>query len=166
MNRAIIIAPVLLAIFLSGFCSGFPGQNGQTAQHEKVTRTKRNLWQFGLMIHCETNRWASDYLGYGCWCGPGGKGTPIDETDKCCKEHDKCYYDVHRSGKCSYMGAAYTTIYTRKGCSDCDKQQNNACEQAVCECDSVAVKCFAKAKFNDANKRYSQSKCVDQAIAD
>jgi hypothetical protein len=48
----------------------------------EVTRSKRNIYQFGLMIYCETKRWASVYLGYGCWCGLGGKGTPIDQTDK------------------------------------------------------------------------------------
>ncbi|WNC17762.1 phospholipase A2 family protein [Brevibacillus brevis] len=30
---------------------------------------------------------------YGNWCGPGcsGPGAPIDDIDRCCKRHDRCY---------------------------------------------------------------------------
>ncbi|KXJ26406.1 Basic phospholipase A2 S11-61 [Exaiptasia diaphana] len=118
---------------------------------------KRNIYQFGKMIQCETKRWPTDYLGYGCWCGLGGKGTPVDETDQCCKEHDLCYKKAHRTD--CFIGQAYTVVYNRKGCSGCDEKKNKKYEQTVCECDSVAVKCFKKAKFNDKYKRYSQTKC-------
>jgi len=41
------------------------------------------LWQFGNMIICVqpgVNPLA--YNEYGCWCGLGGKGTPMDDVDK------------------------------------------------------------------------------------
>ncbi|MED1643609.1 phospholipase A2 family protein [Brevibacillus agri] len=30
---------------------------------------------------------------YGNWCGPGCSepGAPIDDIDRCCKKHDRCY---------------------------------------------------------------------------
>jgi RHS repeat-associated protein len=28
---------------------------------------------------------------YGNWCGPGGRGSPIDCIDRACKNHDECY---------------------------------------------------------------------------
>ena len=45
-------------------------------------RTPRNLVQFHRMIACETNRTSSSYYDYGCYCGYGGGGEPVDETDK------------------------------------------------------------------------------------
>jgi len=44
--------------------------------------TGRNLYQFAMMIDCATNRSAWDYYDYGCWCGYGESGTPVDETDR------------------------------------------------------------------------------------
>ena len=37
---------------------------------------------FRSMIECATGRSAFDFLGYGCWCGLGGKGTPVDALDR------------------------------------------------------------------------------------
>lgn len=42
----------------------------------------RNLYQFGNMVNCMTNRSGFSYSDYGCWCGMGGKGDPVDEVDK------------------------------------------------------------------------------------
>ena len=45
-----------------------------------------NVVQFGNMISCTTglNQFQAlmDYDGYGCYCGLGGGGTPLDNTDK------------------------------------------------------------------------------------
>ena len=41
-----------------------------------------NLLQFGNMIQCSTNRSMWDYYDYGCWCGFGGSGRPVDGTDR------------------------------------------------------------------------------------
>ena len=43
---------------------------------------KRGVIEFGLMIYCATGRSAFDFNDYGCWCGIGGKGTPVDELDR------------------------------------------------------------------------------------
>ena len=45
-----------------------------------------NVAQFGNMITCTTGlghvRAMTDYNGYGCYCGLGGSGTAVDETDE------------------------------------------------------------------------------------
>ena len=42
------------------------------------------LWQFRNMIVCaQPESWpVLDYADYGCWCGKGGSGTPVDELDR------------------------------------------------------------------------------------
>uniref|UniRef100_R4G2M6 PLA2-Sut-19 n=1 Tax=Suta fasciata TaxID=529716 RepID=R4G2M6_9SAUR len=110
-----------------------------------------NLYQFKGMIECGNrgNRDAWDYNNYGCYCGQGGSGTPVDDLDRCCKVHDDCYGEAENSLNCS----PYWTLYTW----DCTEnvptcKSKSGCPRSVCECDAVAAKCFAKADYNDANK--------------
>ncbi|KAJ8039031.1 Phospholipase A2, major isoenzyme [Holothuria leucospilota] len=130
-----------------------------------ASRWKRDLLQFNEMVTCLTGRNAAWYYnGYGCWCGKGGNGNPVDETDQCCKDHDDCYKDLKSLGTCSTSWDLYTESYkyhycTKNGdkkteCSRCTKRTvtcdstNNACEMGLCECDKAAVECFQRAQYN------------------
>lgn len=44
----------------------------------------RAVWQFRGMILCTVpDSWPLlDYADYGCYCGLGGSGTPVDELDR------------------------------------------------------------------------------------
>ena len=44
--------------------------------------SRRSLKNFGVMIYEVTGRNPLDFNGYGCWCGYGGKGDPVDALDR------------------------------------------------------------------------------------
>ncbi|XP_067055595.1 basic phospholipase A2 PA-12A-like [Acropora muricata] len=141
---------VLLALLAECcFASRLKAENKSTF----LKRTKRNLLQFGRMIVCMTGRGALRYNGYGCWCGLGGSGTPVDATDRCCQSHDKCYDDAKRQG-CNPKW----TLYSRKGCTGCSS--TSKCGGIVCRCDAVAARCLARASFDPSKKGYRHNhKC-------
>lgn len=48
-----------------------------------TTSTLSSFWQFQRMVKHVTGRSAFfSYYGYGCYCGLGGKGLPVDATDR------------------------------------------------------------------------------------
>jgi secretory phospholipase A2 len=104
-----------------------------------------NVIQFGLMISQTLNVSPLDSLklfnGYGCFCGLGGSGKPIDFIDTCCQEHDECYAKLETIN-CSSLLVNYKFTQTNKiVCSDTNL---TSCEYKTCECDKKAVECFAK----------------------
>ncbi|XP_022091806.1 phospholipase A2 AP-PLA2-I-like [Acanthaster planci] len=120
-----------------------------------------NILQFNSMNACSVgisySQAISDYLGYGCYCGFGGSGTPVDETDKCCETHDNCYKAATSNG-CSMIDR-YTIEYdyqtitgsdgkcqiTCKAQADYDANDQDAqCKAFMCNCDREGAECFAK----------------------
>ncbi|KAF5897681.1 5'-AMP-activated protein kinase subunit beta-1-like, partial [Clarias magur] len=78
------------------------------------------LWQFRGMIICvQPDSWPTlEYADYGCYCGYGGSGTPVDELDRCCQVHDRCYSDALQHEACwPIIDNPYTEIYAYS----CDK---------------------------------------------
>ncbi|KAM8759458.1 phospholipase A2-like [Acanthopagrus schlegelii] len=126
----------------------------------------RALWQFGSMIQCAqpgVNPFV--YNDYGCWCGFGGRGTPLDDVDVCCKVHDNCYKASRLTPGCTAIAdLPYVLVYDHT----CSNQQvtcsatNNQCQAAVCECDRVAAHCFAQNQYNPDNKNVDKKvQCVN-----
>ncbi|XP_053500691.1 phospholipase A2 [Ictalurus furcatus] len=124
------------------------------------------LWQFRAMIVCvKPDSWpALDYADYGCYCGYGGSGTPVDDLDRCCQVHDKCYGDAMQHDACwPILDNPYTEIYAY----NCDKatktitckSNNSECEMFICECDRKAAECFAVSGYNEENKHLPSDRC-------
>ncbi|XP_055511214.1 phospholipase A2-like [Leucoraja erinacea] len=116
----------------------------------------RNLLQFRKLIKCaipESNP-TRMFNNYGCYCGPGGQGEPVDDLDRCCQTHDKCY-SAAKSKRCILHKHPKLVPY-KFTCSDktvtCGSK-NKKCAQIACECDSNAAACFAKA-FPTYKKEY------------
>nr|BAQ59587.1 contractin A [Toxopneustes pileolus] len=160
---------LLVAIFLS-FASGNAGDPGSERLDEE------SVINFGWMSSCVTNSTSTRYNGYGCYCGFGGSGTPVDDLDKCCQVHDKCYGDIMAAegGPCpddtniyrlSYYyecKAPWSWIYRASELTvSCNKNANSNCQQALCDCDLVASRCFASNKYNPEYASYNKENCVD-----
>ncbi|XP_046852701.1 basic phospholipase A2 taipoxin alpha chain-like [Xenia sp. Carnegie-2017] len=122
--------------------------------NQRTHREKRMLgiFKFGLMVRCATKRHPFSYTFYGCWCGIGGGGKIVDETDRCCYHHDQCYEDAIRRGDCQYY-EWFITNYSRIGCTGCSLE-NSRCGKAVCRCDQKAAECFRRAAFHRKNMYY------------
>lgn len=137
--------------------------------------SKRSLVDFSKMVLCGTDRNTvrdgADYLNYGCWCGFGGSGQPVDDLDWCCYEHDMCYNDLARSELCGwpYNTMIYSRSYDTEECTKCAPASSYSwwegygkCRERLCKCDADAVKCFARSPFNQQYKRYDKKNLCTQ----
>ncbi|XP_058851633.1 phospholipase A2-like [Acipenser ruthenus] len=124
------------------------------------------VWQFRNMIICVMpSSWPLlDYNNYGCYCGFGGSGTPVDELDRCCQVHDSCYNEALQHKDCwPIFDNPYTEIYSytcREATVTCSPK-NNPCEAFICECDRQAAMCFSTAEYNEENHGIPSRLCKD-----
>ncbi|KAK7070665.1 Phospholipase A2, major isoenzyme [Halocaridina rubra] len=142
------VLTVFLGLFVLSECG--------SSRH--LLRQKRYIGQFGDMIRLAVQREALHYNNYGNHCGfQGGELPIVDEVDRCCFNHDRCY-DAADAGPCSssWFGASYVRYDWRW-----DGQQlhcgasDDPCRRTACECDVTAVECFARHPWNAANKKQS-----------
>nr|XP_047136628.1 basic phospholipase A2 BFPA-like [Hydra vulgaris] len=82
------------------------------------------------------------YDDYGCWCGPGGSGTPVDESDKCCRSHDFCYDAILAKGSCNPYLVQYKYLN-----GTCVKSVDK-CKHRTCNCDRKLALCLSKAEHH------------------
>jgi secretory phospholipase A2 len=136
----------------------------QTADTEQAS-----VIDFGnLIVACSAgtppvNMKRSDYWDYGCFCGKGGGGTPVDATDECCQAHDACWGQVQAAtgASCFYENYHNNTNDPATGqpTADCSKwtyaescskakhpTNNKPEEESCCKCDLEAAKCFQRAR--------------------
>ncbi|NXP35067.1 PA21B Phospholipase, partial [Leiothrix lutea] len=123
----------------------------------------RAVWLFRKMIKCTLpqSHPLLDFNGYGCYCGLGGSGTPVDELDRCCQVHDNCYSQAMELDSCRFLlDNPYTDSY-RFSCSDGEitcSSKNDECATFICNCDRTAANCFAKAPYNPEYKYLDKDK--------
>ncbi|XP_006031547.1 phospholipase A2, membrane associated-like [Alligator sinensis] len=112
--------------------------------------------QFEEMIKATTGKNALlSYNGYGCFCGLGGKGTPVDATDRCCYAHDCCYRRAKQRG----CKNPVTTSYNHRIITCLDA--SNSCKREFCDCDRAAALCFKRtlSTYKGSYLFYPSKKC-------
>lgn len=170
MRSPLSLSLAILIVFLAMCIFSLPAPL-ETNQGKMTVKRRhaRSLFQFGGMVACSTNRSMFDYIDYGCWCGSGGSGKPVDQTDRCCLEHDLCYSKIRNDGSvCEGWSLFYIffSSYSYTGCRRCEPEYKypvdekyKDCKKAICECDSQAAKCFGEAHYNKSHIVYDTSKC-------
>ncbi|CAK5022668.1 unnamed protein product [Meloidogyne enterolobii] len=104
------------------------------------------LWNLNKMAECKLGYSALAYNDYGCWCGVGGVGEPMDKIDSCCMAHDKCYDLAVDKGICFDVEFEYIDDYgweCKNKVINCPKTLNG-CKEALCHCDKQVVDCWSK----------------------
>ncbi|XP_021404715.1 phospholipase A2 [Lonchura striata] len=105
----------------------------------------RGIIELAGAIRCGTGRSPLAYIGYGCYCGLGGRGWPKDKTDWCCHRHDCCYDTAEKEG-CNPKVQRYQWV-CEQNTVRCDNLTDR-CEKMVCLCDQEAAKCWGAAPYN------------------
>ncbi|KAH9488467.1 hypothetical protein Btru_062733 [Bulinus truncatus] len=118
--------------------------------------SKRSFIQRCNMITELTGRRCVDYYDYGCFCGPGGVGnTPVDDTDRCCQEHDQCFGHL----SCTFYWFGYFTWYSYNchngSCVCTDSSWLYPCARSICECDVVFSECLTNALYSDGHSGHN-----------
>ncbi|XP_030621867.1 phospholipase A2, minor isoenzyme-like [Chanos chanos] len=136
------------------------------AKEPETPEENRDLIQFREMIKCTLPNSSplEDFGNYGCYCGLGGEGTPVDELDRCCFVHDGCYGDALNLDACRpVIDNPYTNRYDFQ-CNETSRtvtclSSNNECDMFICECDRKAAECFASTPYNTSNNNVPDSVC-------
>ncbi|XP_070614356.1 phospholipase A2 homolog otoconin-22-like [Erythrolamprus reginae] len=123
--KLLVISLLVLACGLA-LVTSTPSQLNEMIQLSTIT--------FGL----------ANFTNYGCHCGPGTQGLPVDAIDRCCHSHDCCYNKAEMYG-CNPKALTYR-FYAQRDKIKCVKSRDR-CEKMVCECDQKAASCFQKNLF-------------------
>ncbi|CAI2327841.1 unnamed protein product [Caenorhabditis sp. 36 PRJEB53466] len=144
---------LLVSIGLT-FCSA---QQEEEEGADATVIPPASLWNLRGMAQCVLNYSALfNYNRYGCYCGYGGSGVPVDGIDQCCKEHDECYGDSVENKICGSW-SPYVKNYGWE-CSNSTAlcpSTADACAAFLCECDKKVVDCWQR--FPKPEKR---AKCI------
>uniref|UniRef100_A0A8C5WHW2 Phospholipase A2 n=1 Tax=Leptobrachium leishanense TaxID=445787 RepID=A0A8C5WHW2_9ANUR len=118
-----------------------------------LERRKRGLLDLVVTLWCYRNKLKVPLLGinlYGCYCGTGGSGLPVDEVDRCCFLHDCCYYHSRVVLKChAKVKWEFYNFTCAQDQTKCTSQ--TVCGRTACECDRQLAECLTH-NHQESNK--------------
>uniref|UniRef100_A0A8C8YTG6 Phospholipase A2 n=1 Tax=Prolemur simus TaxID=1328070 RepID=A0A8C8YTG6_PROSS len=124
-----------------------------------LSTAQGSLLDLKFMVEAITGRSAIlSFVGYGCYCGLGGRGQPKDGVDWCCHAHDCCYQKLFDQGCCPYVDHYDYTIEngTEIVCSELNKTE---CDKQTCECDKSVVLCIGDQTYREEYRGYLNVYC-------
>ncbi|XP_062500732.1 uncharacterized protein LOC134177969, partial [Corticium candelabrum] len=131
-------------------------------KQDDIAKTKID---FKFHVYCATLQNLSEWNDYGCFCDSSKTADlvidrqPVDETDKCCKEHEKCYSaapsscDCHKVQSFAYNAGCNDWKLDKGFCEDVFlTSQNNECKRYCCQCDFTGAECLAHGRNTKVDK--------------
>ncbi|XP_053256506.1 phospholipase A2 crotoxin basic subunit CBb-like [Podarcis raffonei] len=143
-----IVLWLALAILFSQECGHSKGSK----------REKRSVLDLILTLWCYRHRLQIPLLGlnlYGCYCGTGGSGSPVDAVDQCCFIHDCCYRHARVSLKC-HRRVKWQRYKLSCNGSETECQSTSICGRMACECDKQLAECLTAAKPRRKHSFYNR----------
>ncbi|CAK8692230.1 phospholipase A2 homolog ECS_00014-like [Clavelina lepadiformis] len=147
-------------LLLSLYCSCTSARTSTNVQSVNVGKQilcfQGKSWSVKNLVEA-----ASDFQGYGCWCGAfngGGSRRVVDAVDSCCKAHDLCF-DKAEDKLPWYipdkvlLGTPYT-IVCENNMARCE---GFTLSNSICKCDRVFAECIAR-NINAYNSKYAHYK--------
>uniref|UniRef100_A0A9L0RVL3 Phospholipase A2 n=2 Tax=Equus TaxID=9789 RepID=A0A9L0RVL3_HORSE len=106
---------------------------------------RRGLLELAGTVSCVGSRSPIAYVNYGCYCGLGGNGYPVDDIDRCCYKHDCCYIRAEKAG-CYPKTESYSWQCVQQTVV-CEPTADK-CQELMCKCDQEFAYCLAPTTYN------------------